>query len=307
MRAALIYAAVFTALGFATVHPSNAADSLKSRPPQASSVIPSPWEFNFRTYSWLAWVAGDATIRGRAIDVSASAGQLIGALDWSGRIPVWMSYTELRYNKVSLFNDIVYTRLGEGAEFGRVIRAQNGALTLAGAIDGNFTQTVIEAGATYELWTNGAPGMPGTASVDVLGGMRYWRQELNVSAELGATLAISGGNLAGLVVSGSRVLAASGSVSWADPIVGMRLRYAIAPGQQLTVRGDIGGFGAGSRFSWHAIGLYELQLHKSASYTVDAFAGYKALYVDYAKGSGASRYRYEALQHGPVVGISVRF
>ena len=35
--------------------------------------------------------------------------------------------------------------------------------------------------------------------------------------------------------------------------------------------------------------------------------GYKALYADYAQGQGRKRYEFDILQHGPVVGISLRW
>ena len=35
--------------------------------------------------------------------------------------------------------------------------------------------------------------------------------------------------------------------------------------------------------------------------------GYRALYVDYSKGSGDTLYAFDMLMHGPIVGISARF
>jgi hypothetical protein len=35
--------------------------------------------------------------------------------------------------------------------------------------------------------------------------------------------------------------------------------------------------------------------------------GYKALYVDYTQGEGRHRYEFDMLQHGPVLGVSMRF
>jgi len=49
-------------------------------------------------------------------------------------------------------------------------------------------------------------------------------------------------------------IAKSGSVDWADPFIGARLQHQPTPGQAITLRGDVGGFGAGSQFSWQAIG-----------------------------------------------------
>ena len=35
--------------------------------------------------------------------------------------------------------------------------------------------------------------------------------------------------------------------------------------------------------------------------------GYKALYVDYSKGSGLSQYEYDVTMHGPIFGITAKF
>jgi hypothetical protein len=35
--------------------------------------------------------------------------------------------------------------------------------------------------------------------------------------------------------------------------------------------------------------------------------GYKALYVDYSEGEGRGRYEFDMLQHGPVLGVIMRF
>jgi hypothetical protein len=35
--------------------------------------------------------------------------------------------------------------------------------------------------------------------------------------------------------------------------------------------------------------------------------GYKALYVDYAQGSGLTQYEYSMTMYGPIFGITARF
>jgi hypothetical protein len=73
------------------------------------------------------------------------------------------------------------------------------------------------------------------------------------------------------------------------------------------LRGDVGGFGAGSDFSWHVLAVYNYQLCVTESYRLDAYAGYRALSVDYSEGAGTSRYEYDAVQHGPLMGMTLRF
>ncbi len=47
------------------------------------------------------------------------------------------------------------------------------------------------------------------------------------------------------------------SKNWIDPLIGGRYLWRFADGWNIIARGDIGGFGVGSDFSWHALGLIE--------------------------------------------------
>jgi hypothetical protein len=68
----------------------------------------------------------------------------------------------------------------------------------------------------------------------------------------------------------------SGSVDWLDPFVGARVRQQLAPGQEIVLRGDVGGFGAGSQFSWQAIGTYNWLLGVTHGIPVDGYVGFRA-------------------------------
>ena len=111
----------------------------------------------------------------------------------------------------------------------------------------------------------------------------------------------------GLDLKRDRAIAKSGTIDWVDPLVGGRVRLEVAPGHELFVRGDVGGFGASSKFSWQTVGGYSFDYAVQGGITYSGLIGYKALYVDYAQGSGRRRYEFDMLQHGPVVGVSMRF
>ena len=80
---------------------------------------------------------------------------------------------------------------------------------------------------------------------------------------------------------------------------------SLAPGQHLELRGDLGG--GGSKFTWNALAAYAYDFTTRNGVTYSAVLGYKALYVDYVQGSGRTRYEFDMLQHGPVLGLSIRF
>ncbi len=272
-----------------------ASEETGSREPAGSS---ADWTFSFTTYAWLPWISGDLTVKGRSFDVDISPGQVLDALDWSG-VPAWFSYAEARNGRVTLFNDIAYAKLSDSNDFAKSGPA--GAVTLSGNVAAEYEQAIVEIGGAYEVWAGNYPGL-GSSALDILAGGRYWHQDATVSAN-----ASLNADLPGLDVEADRVFARSGSVDWVDPFIGARLRQQIAPGQNLTLRGDVGGFDVGSEFSWQVIATYDFQLCVTDGYTIDGYLGYRALSVDYSHGSGTSRYEFDAVQQGPVLGAKVRF
>lgn len=259
------------------------------------------WSLQFKAYSWLPWLSGDAKVKGRSLDVDVGPRQIIENLDWS-TLPIWMSYAEIQNGRLFFFNDIVYSKVEGSAGFASTASGALASLALAGDVQASYEQATIEFGAGYAVVTQGS------TRLDAIAGARYWRQELDISADLAATLAIAGpGGIVDLETSGGRVIARSGSVDWLDPFIGFRVQHDINPTQRLTFRGDIGGFGAGSDLSWQLIGTFDWQMCRTDSYVVDAYAGYRALSVDYSEGSGANRYEYDVLQQGPIMGLTVRY
>ncbi len=93
------------------------------------------------------------------------------------------------------------------------------------------------------------------------------------------------------------------SEDWADPVVGARWTTPLAEKWTLSLRGDIGGFGAGSDLSWQAAGFVVFQPWKHVS----IFTGVRALGVDYETGSGLDRYEYDVTTWGPVLGVNLKW
>lgn len=232
----------------------------------------SGWSGSFTTYSWLPWLSGDIRVGPADIDVDVGPDDILRNLDWS-TLPVWMSYGELRNGRLALFNDIIWTALEGSDGFERFG---------GGSVQVDYTQLTVELGAAYAIWGEGA------STVELLAGGRYWRQETDVYVEA----------IGGLVELGR-----SGSVDWVDPFVGARLQHTVAPGQTVVVRGDVGGFGAGSDFSWQASAVYNMELCVTGGHQIDGYFGYRALSVDYSEGA----YTYDVLQQGPVMGLTMKF
>ena len=279
------------------------AADLGSGPPPLLTAPPSAWTFTFTPYGWLTALDGEITAKGRSVDVNVDAFEVLGHLDAAP----WMSYSEARRGPLTLYSESFYAKLGIDGSVSRSVRG----LTVGADADVDFKQTILELGAAYEVarWRSGGGGsikdanvFERSTAVDVLAGARYWHQDISLRFDLTGTL-----DLNGVVVSRNRAIARSGDVDWVDPLVGLRVRHQLAPGQELVLRGDVGGFDAGSQFSWNVLGAYSFTFAVRNGITYSGLLGYRALSVDFEEGSGLNKYVYDVVQHGPVVGLTIGF
>lgn len=202
-----------------------------------------------------------------------------------------MSYVEARKGPFGLYTDLFYANLGIDASAAKTFQSA----TLSASLGVDFEQAIIELGGTYQIakWRTGDGSR---TAIDLQGGARYWYQDMAIN------LAVDVNNPGpGLFI------ARSGSVEGVDPVIGGRIRHRVAPGQELVLRADIGGLGAGSEFSWNAIAAYSWNIAVCEGVTYSGILGYRALSVDYERGSGLNKYEYDVLMHGPLVGLAVDF
>ena len=260
----------------------------------------SAWTYKLTPYFWAPSLNGHSTIKGVTTDIDATFIDLLHR-----KIPKElfgaMASFEARNDRFSIFSDFVYMKLGASGNASRHVTV--GPLlsaSLGASANVNIEMVVAELAATYEIarWGSSASN----TAVDIFGGGRLWWQRADADLLLTA-----GVTLAGFTTTGSRAFSGAGDVTWIDPIVGIRLRHQLSPGHELVLSGDVGGFGAGSEFSWQAIGAYSFDFAKTSSGVWSGMIGYRALYVDFSKGSGTTLYEYNMLQHGPIMGLSLRF
>ena len=91
--------------------------------------------------------------------------------------------------------------------------------------------------------------------------------------------------------------------TWVDPLVGLILR---TPGEHRVhaqVYTEIGGFGAGSDFTWQVFPTVGFKFTDHFSLEV----GYRWLDLDYETGDGNERFVYDVLTQGPIGGLAFRF
>src|SRR5262249_59333840 len=116
-----------------------------------------------------------------------------------------------------------------------------------------------QVAAAYEFarW-NGMTSPGSTTALDIYAGGRAWWQHADVQIAVTGTI-----NFLDLTVSKAGVLSAEKSVSWVDPLVGLRLRHQFAPGMNFVLSGDVGGFDVGSKFSWQGLRALGYQIFRS--------------------------------------------
>jgi hypothetical protein len=272
---------------------------VKAPPPPVVPV--SAWTFQFTPYGWLPSLNGDVTVRGRTAHVDATFLDIAEHAKIPKDLIGLMGYFEARNGPWALFGDLVYVKAAISASGSRTTSvAPEVSGTLAASLGVTVKMAIAEAGAAYEVMRWGTAPGSGTA-LDVYAGARLWWQsvDLNLAVTAGVTVA-------DLVnVSGGRAIAESGDVSWVDGLIGLRLRHQFAPGHQVFLAGDIGG--GGSNFSWQLVGAYSFDIARTQHITWAGVIGYRALFVDFEKGSGLTRYEYDMLQHGPLFGVTARF
>jgi hypothetical protein len=228
------------------------------------------------------------------VKVNAS---FIDIVEESDTLVALMGDFEARNGPIALFTDVVWSKIGvSGGNIRSRALAPGVTGTLGTSLNLDIEMAIVEVGGAYEV------ARSGPLAFDLLGGARYWYQQADLSFAVAAAV-----DIGDLQIAGARAFARSGSVDWLDPMIGARIRYTVAPGHELLLRGDIGGFGVGSDFSWQAIGAYGFELGTYQGITFSGVVGYRALYVDYVQGEGRRRYEFDMLQHGPILGLSARF
>jgi len=270
----------------------------------ASVRIENPWSYTFTPYFWMPSLKGSSTIKGHTENIDATF------IDFLHRqIPKelfgLMGTFEARNDRFSVYADAVYMMLVASKGAAKSISfgpggTINASLTASASV--KLQMAIVEAAATYEIFRWGSRTTSNTA-IDVYGGGRFWWQKADADVDVSAVVGLSG-----FSVSGNRAFANSGDITWVDPIIGLRLRHQFVPGHQIVLSGDVGGFGVGSQFSWQDMGAYKWDFAKTQNVTWSGLIGYRALSVDYSKSSnGVTSYAYDMLQHGPTIGLNLRF
>jgi hypothetical protein len=184
-----------------------AADAYSPMTPQAQQAeTEEGWTFAFAPYFWAAGLSGDVAQFGLpTVEVDSSFSDILDQLDFGA-----MAIGEARYDRYSIFGDVMYSKISGSAGTPRGIVASSVEVT---------SETFVGLlGVGYSIIDDNS------ARLDVVAGARVWSVDTDLS--------FSGGILDGV--------SQSDGATWVDAMAGFRGNYAITPEIYLTGWGLIG-------------------------------------------------------------------
>jgi len=225
------------------------------------------WSGSATVYGWLPWMdlkssPNDGT---GSTDVALSLKDILQNLKFA-----FFAAGDVHYGRIGILQDFVYADLGFD---GRL----SGPFASKVEIDQKMFLSTTALG--YQVYAEDG------VLIEPFAGARY------VSSK--TDLTIKGGGPLGTKVKGFV------DVDWWDPVIGVRGRMPLTEKLDATGIADIGGFGAGSKFSWEIFGGLDYALSERFSTN----AGFRYLSIDYDADSADVKLKI----YGPIVGLTLRF
>lgn len=223
----------------------------------SASKSDSDWHLTVSPYLWFPGVHGGIGVDDRFAAIHVSAGDLLSHFRFG-----LMGTIEPRYKRIVMPLDIIWVRLGDDkalADLGTVANLKGSEFILTQKVG----YRVID---TERL------------KIDGLAGFRYWHFGSSVS------FTTTSDNY-------------SGSQNWVDPLVGGRITGILTPKIEITVAGDVGGWGVGSQLAYQAVGLLGYRIKPALTLQ----AGYRYLATNYV----ADRGFVDMVSSGVLFGVSI--
>ncbi len=257
-------------------------DALLKVPQEHAPAEHQHWALQVTPYIWAARLDGHISPfqRGPTIRVEKSFSDVMDNLNVGGFINIWG-----RHERLVFSGDIMYVDTTDIHGVGPLPAFSIpgvGVIPPGGNIDAKvdtkqFTATLMGGYRVID-----APQF----SLDALAGARLWHISNKIK------LTGSRGDLSGSA-------SYDESFGWVDPLVGLRAFIPITENLSVQGQADIGGFGAGSDFTWSTLITVNYAFRDSLSASV----GYKLLDVDY----DYNGHVYDTRLSGPALGMTYRF
>jgi hypothetical protein len=236
------------------------------KPKKPPSTQPSEWHVDWIPfYLWFSGLNGNVGAAGFVAPVSVSFSNVFSQLNIG-----LMTNLDVRRKRIGLATDLIFMSLSSDQKTSPIGNAFSG-----------FTTNAKEVIVQPEVYGRVLESDRG--SIDALGGVRFWRLDNSLSLLQGTLPPTNVGQ----------------TQSWADPTLGARFRLNLPKGCFANLKGDAGGFGAGSELSWQVYAGVGKEFKKKYSMLL----GYRYLFVDYENGG----FVYDVHMSGLIVGLGIHF
>jgi hypothetical protein len=238
---------------------------------------PAPLEIRIGIPGWISGMSGDFGVRGIVSPLDVKFTDILERLD---QIPIVLS-AYVRYHGWEFFGDGQYLKLSD-------------SVTLPGLLfdraDIEVKSAFVEAFVGYRL-INCEKGV-----LSLFAGARYnyMSGDLQISDNSDPRFPILRQGLG--IPDNLRV---SGSKEWVDPVIGIGGKVRVANPVSVYAKGDIGGFGAASDFTWQVGGGLEFQITRWLYSDV----GWRYLKYDYTSGGFTNKTEL----NGPYIETGIKF
>ncbi len=239
----------------------------KEAPPivQKGCVAPKDTEIRIGLPSWTAGLSGDAGVKGVVTEQDVAFTDILKRLDMMASGSLYF-----RYHRWELFADGLYMKIGDTADL-RGILFDSARVSLKSAFSEQFLG--------FRL-INCEDGF-----LSIFAGARWNYMQADLHLRRGILL--------------RRSRRFSGDVDWTDPVVGTSGRIHLWKPISFWAKGDIGGFGAASDFTWQVQGGLEIQTTRS----IYSQIGWRYLKNDYTSGGFTNKTEL----NGPFLETGIRF
>ena len=239
--------------------------SSKETPPlePTGCVAPPDTEFRFGLPGWISGLSGEFGVRGIVTEQDLKFADILKDLDM---IAAGSLYA--RYHRWEIFADGQYMKISDTASL-RGILFQEANVGLKSAF--------AEAFLGFRV-INCQAGV-----LSLFAGARYNYMSADVHLR-GARL---------------QSIRASGEIDWVDPVIGASGKVRVYKPISFYAKGDIGGFGANSDFTWQVQGGFEVQLTRSMYTDI----GWRYLKNDYTSGGFVNKTEL----NGPFLETGINF
>lgn len=269
----------------------------------ATPTYSGEWKITAMPYMWAMGANGSLVVKGKSLGIDSSF--IDGFTDTSAFPLAFAGSAEARNGRVSILGDFAWFQVRfSGSSV--ILRTPTLDIVAAGNTSIHLRQTMAfgEAAASYELGRLKFGVSPfSETAIDAYAGARYGYVGVNLNYNISGT---AKSDILGASQFIAKAVRRDDSVQWVDPIVGVRFRHRFSANEEFTLRGDVGGFGVGTKFSWQVYGGYNREF-EFKGYKFTSMVGYRALAIDYSTGQGEQQKGVDAIFHGPVTAVGMRF